>query len=157
MNPMACIMQRIFFIEVYKLACIIIILAVIFRFCIRFTFFSRCLEATIYFMESFNKSLNNSRNAKIFVTSVASLFLHILHRAKAFNDKTNDQESYCQILKDKTRELLKNWVACNIDREAEPLKAKLEKLEQELKVRFCFLSNLVCLVLEDHFKYTITS
>ena len=90
-------------------------------------------------MESFNKSLSNSRNTEIFVTSVVSLFLHILHRAKAFNGKTNDRESYCQILKDKTRELLKNWVVCaDVDREAEPLEAKLEKLEQELKVRFCF-------------------
>ena len=91
-------------------------------------------------MESFNKSLNNSRNTEIFVTSVVSLFLHILHRAKSFNDKTNDQESYCQMLKDKTRELLNNWVICaNVNREAECLKAKLEKLEQELKVRFFFL------------------
>ena len=90
-------------------------------------------------MESFNKSLNNSRNTEIFVTSVISLFLHILHRAKAFNDKTNDRESYCQILKDKTRELLKNWVVCAyVERDAEPLEAKLEKLEQELKVRFVF-------------------
>ena len=92
-------------------------------------------------MESFNKSLNNSRNTEIFVTSVVSLFLHILHRAKAFNDKTNDRENYCQILKDKTRELLKNWMICAnvVDREAEPLEAKLEKLEQELKVRFVFI------------------
>ena len=96
-------------------------------------------------MESFNKSLNNSRNTEIFVTSVISLFLHILHRAKAFNDKTNDRESYCQILKNKTRELLKNWICANVvDREEEPLEAKLEKLEQELKVRFCFY-NLICL------------
>ena len=96
-------------------------------------------------MESFNESINNSRNTEIFVTSVVSLFLHILHRAKSLNDKTNDQENYCQILKDKTRELLKNWVVCAdvigrsfFDGEAEHLKAKLEKLEQELKVRFCF-------------------
>ena len=97
-------------------------------------------------MESFKESLNNSRNTEIFVTSMVSLFLHILHRAKSFSDKTNDQESYCQILKDKTRELLKNWVICAnvVDRKVEPLEAKLEKLEQELKVRFCF-SNLICL------------
>ena len=97
-------------------------------------------------MESFKESLNISRNTEIFVTSMVSLFLHILHRAESFNDKTNDQESYCQILKDKTRELLKNWVVCAnvVDREAEPLEAKLEKLEQELKVRFCFY-NLICL------------
>ena len=72
---------------------------------------------------------------------MVSLFLHILHRAKSFNGKTNDQESYCQILKDKTRKLLKNWVICAnvVDRKVEPLEAKLEKLEQELKVRFCFI------------------
>ena len=102
-------------------------------------------------MESFKESLSNSRNTEIFVTLVVSLFLHILHRAKAFNDKTNDQESYCQILKDKTRELLNNWVVCAVvigeylfDGESEHLEAKLEKFEQELKVRFCFW-NLICL------------
>ena len=39
-----------------------------------------------------------------------SLFLHILHRANIFDGKTNNQESFCQILRVNVQDLLKDWV-----------------------------------------------
>lgn len=76
----------------------------------RFTFISRCSEAAIFLMKSFMIRLNSSKDAKILVTSMVCLFLHLLYKANTYGEKTNDQESLCHVLRDNTRELLKTWV-----------------------------------------------
>lgn len=96
-------------------------------------------------MQSFIEALNNSKNAEIFVTLTISLFLHILHRAKAFEEKTNEQENLCKKLRDNTRMLMKEWVVCpgviggsifgSSVKYAGSVPQELKKEEQELKVR----------------------
>lgn len=55
--------------------------------------------------------MNDSNNAKVFVTFTLSLFLHILHKAKTYSDEpSNDQKSLCNALIRNVRTLLKNWV-----------------------------------------------
>lgn len=69
------------------------------------------------------------------------LFLHILHRVKAFDKKTSSQENYCQILRDRAKELLKTWVVqadvvggSFFGGSVKNVTAELKKELQELKV-----------------------
>ena len=99
-----------------------------------------------------------------------SLFLHILHRANIFDEKTNDQESLCQILRDNVQDLLKDWVVRGdivggsffgaAVRFAGKAYQELRKEDEELEViamrhcEFCFICSLV---LGEHSSYKVTT
>ena len=51
--------------------------------------------------------MNDSKKSRIVVTSIISLFLHILHRIKGFDKLTSEQETN---LRGSAKELLKAWV-----------------------------------------------
>ncbi|XP_019850405.1 PREDICTED: uncharacterized protein LOC109581080 [Amphimedon queenslandica] len=102
LKPMTCIQQRIITIEIKK-----------------FSILSCYSEAAIYLVKSFKKNLDSSKNSELLVVSVVSLLLHILYRAKKFNEETNefneetnDQLSLCQKLRHTIQGLLMDWVMC---------------------------------------------
>ncbi|XP_019850404.1 PREDICTED: E3 ubiquitin-protein ligase rnf213-alpha-like [Amphimedon queenslandica] len=68
-------------------------------------------DATTFLYESFRDKINFSINAEILVESTISLYLHILFKAKMFQDQTNNQDTLCQRLTLSARELLMDWVA----------------------------------------------
>ena len=68
-------------------------------------------DATVLLHESSRDKLNFSRNAKILVKSIISLYFDILFKAKLFQDQANSQVNLCQRLTFSVRELLKDWVA----------------------------------------------
>lgn len=69
-----------------------------------------CFNAANCLLESFKDKLNDSKNAKILVNSMVSLFIYILHRARTYPERTNDQQNLCQILIVTVRDLLRYWV-----------------------------------------------
>ena len=92
-------------------------------------------------MKSFKKNLDSSKNSEALVASVVSLLLHILYRAKKFDEETNDHLSLCQKLRYSTRELLSDWVTCPdviggsfFGGEVRTNFQELKKKDQELKV-----------------------
>ena len=70
----------------------------------------RCFNAANCLLESFKDKLNDSKNAKILVNLMVSLFMYILYRARTYPERTNDQQNLCQFLIVTVRDLLHDWV-----------------------------------------------
>ena len=100
---------------------------------------------------------------------MTSLFLHILHRANIFDEKTNDEENFCQMLRDNVQDLLKDWVvrgdivggsffgaAVRFTGTSHELKKEDEELDV-IAIRYCEFCFICSLVLGDHSSYKVTS